>query len=344
MKHPFQEEVVQAIDEEKKCFKMHNRKCRLLDENGWCKLVLNCGKEALSHTCTTFPRMNKIYGDVTELLVEIACPVVAEYLFQKRPVCFDYQEIPLGGDVTDFDYQKYDILSFCRSFFVEIVQEKYQGSYAGKVYLVLNATLKIREQLNKDIVEKDEIITILHPLQSCLGRQMLYSRILELSGVYENKATVLQNIIATFLEETWSEFSFLFSTQEEVDNTIISWGQDLGIFADALKTHHEMLLEKYPHMIENFLVYSLFRDWLEMKKEFDIGEKFFIRIVEFSIIQVLFMAKMQFQEMTEKEMAVIISKADRILFHSEFFSRKIKLYLTDMGYMDLGHIIAIMLL
>lgn len=53
-------------------------KCGLLTEEGWCKIVLECGEKYLSDTCTCFPGCVREFGDVLECMVEIVCPVVAE--------------------------------------------------------------------------------------------------------------------------------------------------------------------------------------------------------------------------------------------------------------------------
>ena len=145
LESPFRDEILAAIDEENKRFFLNNHKCQLLDKNGWCKLVLNCGEEALSHTCTMFPRKKRTYGDLTELVVEIACPVVAKNLFRKEPVCFDYNEYPGTIAKEDFDFRRYDSASLCRGFFVDILQEEYSGSYAGKLYLLLSSTMKLQD-------------------------------------------------------------------------------------------------------------------------------------------------------------------------------------------------------
>ena len=63
-------------------------RCQMLTEDGWCRIVLECGEEYLSGTCTTFPRKVKQFGDIMECMVEIVCPLVAERVFDDKKIEF----------------------------------------------------------------------------------------------------------------------------------------------------------------------------------------------------------------------------------------------------------------
>lgn len=107
MDHPFRNEIMKYVDEEKKCMITDAKKvkCGLLTEDGWCRMVLECGEEYLSHTCTIFPRNIRCYGDILERGVEIVCPVVAGYLLENIPIEFGIQEKELDVEIKAIDYQ-----------------------------------------------------------------------------------------------------------------------------------------------------------------------------------------------------------------------------------------------
>lgn len=119
MSHPFGKKVLEALDEENKQMKQENGRCKLLTEDGWCSLVLECGEEHLSYTCTVFPRMLDVYGDIVEARVEIVCPIVARYLLNPQKICFGIEEIE-GEVVEEVDYQLYDALSLGRTYLIDL--------------------------------------------------------------------------------------------------------------------------------------------------------------------------------------------------------------------------------
>ena len=86
-------DVCDAIDYKNKQFICENGKCKLLNSEGFCRIVLEAGEEYLSDTCTEFPRVKKEYGDVVLNYVEPACPLVAYNLLDgKRVEYFEESE------------------------------------------------------------------------------------------------------------------------------------------------------------------------------------------------------------------------------------------------------------
>lgn len=137
MNHSFQGEIMKWVDEKDKCMitDVETGKCGLLTEDGWCRMVLECGESYLSKTCAVFPRYAKAYGDIIETGVEIVCPVVAGYLLENVPIEFEFQEKEIDEKRKSVDYQVYDSLAlaiiqiFAMSVWVldgKIEKEKYE--------------------------------------------------------------------------------------------------------------------------------------------------------------------------------------------------------------------------
>lgn len=62
-----------------------NHKCPFLNEEKLCKLVINCGEETLSKTCTLFPRQIHEFSDRTEYALVTCCPEVVDMLSKEKP-------------------------------------------------------------------------------------------------------------------------------------------------------------------------------------------------------------------------------------------------------------------
>lgn len=77
------EEIRRSINYDRKRFKCRGEvygdqsenwyKCPLLNEKGWCKIVLTCGEEMLSQTCQLYPRHLTALNNHFEQYVDISC-------------------------------------------------------------------------------------------------------------------------------------------------------------------------------------------------------------------------------------------------------------------------------
>ena len=118
--HPFRDTIVASIDKENKKMKEKDGYCPLLTKEGWCHIVRECGEQYLSNTCTAFPRHRMIFGDVVEQTVELVCPVVANYLFRKEKIAFEFGETDEKETINSIDYTLYDTLSLVRTNLIEL--------------------------------------------------------------------------------------------------------------------------------------------------------------------------------------------------------------------------------
>lgn len=54
------------------------KRCPFLDDQGLCNIVCTYGEDYLPDTCRTFPRLENRFGELTELSLSCACPVVVK--------------------------------------------------------------------------------------------------------------------------------------------------------------------------------------------------------------------------------------------------------------------------
>lgn len=66
--------------------------CPFLDKNRLCEIHKNCGHQALSHTCQSYPRAYLWFGQQIEASLSISCPSAAKaLLFDPSAMMFDVQ-------------------------------------------------------------------------------------------------------------------------------------------------------------------------------------------------------------------------------------------------------------
>jgi len=72
--------------------------CPYLDQDRLCLVQKNLGKEALSHTCSTFPRSNRTYKNEVHHSLTISCPEVVSILLNNPDAMGMTEKVNLQND------------------------------------------------------------------------------------------------------------------------------------------------------------------------------------------------------------------------------------------------------
>lgn len=331
MEHPFQSEIMKWVDEEKKCMLTDTRegKCGLLTEDGWCRMVLECGEEYLSKTCTLFPRNIRKYGDILEADVEIVCPVVAGYLLENIPIGFVIQEKETDNKIKEIDYQIYDSLALARSELVEMTQSFSGDFITGKLYIILSVLNKLKELFSENQLNKNAVSSVLGTYAAEKIRNEIFMQSEVIMARYSQKAIILQGLLLAF-QSVIGHLEDLVLKDEKFKENITLWLTDKEKFARDLEDFSNYLKQDYPLVSENFLTYVLFKDWIEFDKD-RFGKKIVARIFELSLIQIIAMSVWAADETLSREKyQVVIASVDRIFSHKKDFLYSVSKDLNKM--------------
>lgn len=318
--HPYGAKILEALDEEGGCMKQCDGRCVMLTEEGWCKIVLECGEEYLSGTCTTFPRMIQEFGDVLECTVEIACPVVAEYLFGSKKIGFCLDEIDDGTEQAppEIDVALYDTLSLARSSLIDLFQEYDARCNAGKVYVLFSTIQAVKEMHEKGALDRQG-------MQDWLV-QWDEKNFAAAMGVVEpimkrEELKALQILQLANLLLSSQALEFLLSDLENhtLAEDIVRWSGEADRFRNQLHGFCRWRDEQYALAMENYFVYALFREWIPYGMDMEqFGKTFFIRVVMWCIIQLCALSVWEKKgEVTVREYSMIVMGIDRALSHSD---------------------------
>lgn len=333
MEHPFGKEIVKVIDKEKKCMQLKDRKCQMLTEEGWCKIVQQCGPEYLSFTCTVFPRLDRFYGDTVECTVGLTCPVVAEYLLDAEPIGFGFREEELPDYIPkEIDYEVYDSLSLSRTHLIELLQSYENQFHMGKLYIVLQVMEKVKELMTSNALTKSAVEEILNYYEDTTNRATVFSMGEELAKKTEIKLQSIKKLISIvkLLINDEQMIRCPIST-ETMYQYLEVWNQDREQLYCDIKEFSIYYQNQYSAVFSNYFVYALFMDWIELDNR-KFGNKIMTRIIEYAVMQIIAMVVWKEKgEVSKRDLSVVISSLERGLQNSEGKNKQIVEMLQKNG-------------
>lgn len=295
--------IVEHIDPEQKCFKSkpEDDRCSMLDDNGLCEIVKQIGAGHLCNTCKIYPRQMRSYGEIQERSVDITCPVVAEYLLSGEKIGFSYCEKDEKNDAAPCDYAKYQALSYVRTFCVELLQERSELPLAGRLYIIKQMHDAVRQLSETDCITMEHIKKMMQMYENPSYLEEVAPKIGKLHKNPDMQYNAILNIFMKLNEagkgrlvsETLLQCQNLLGDKE----TFIRLSEGFGAWC-----------KKYEKAYENFFVYQLFLNFIDMKEP---GSCFVRAALEFLFIQLFAMDAWNRQELTKECYRDIIAQTAR---------------------------------
>lgn len=337
----FAEKLKKSIDFENKCIKCSEGRCNLLDENNCCEIYINCGEEYLSDTCQYFPRRYNIFGDVLEISVDLACPLVAERLFEKKPITYSLSECENDIEL-DADYFLYDNLSVIREQLINITEECSGKYFSGKTFIIFKMLEGIRKMIREDAFNEENINILMNAFCADKVRKPIYIGCEEIAKQFDTKVTILHKELCDFNQYGLVEAAFRVMAQRdpEVVRIVKEWIENPVLFSSDLCEYEKRLHIKYPYFAERYFSFILFAAWIvQDKKKF--GEDFIVRVFEYFFIKIGTMAvwKEFNKSINTKKMSVMIASIDRKFSHSNDVRNAVTKYYDVMFAEDITKLI-----
>lgn len=330
---PFSDEVMKNIDIEKKKFILPNGRCGLLTEDGWCRIVRECGEKMLSDVCTVFPRKADSFGSFCQAVVEMVCPVVAGYMLEEEQIHFGVEEI---GEKTVHDVDKlYLTLSSVRRKLVDLLQMDRGKYYRGKIFVIFKVQEYLLELYQKkaaldrkrveryvdSYLQPEHLDTIYRSFE--VVEDKLKEQVKVLTGFFIN------DILENHIMDTIKKYVYF-------DHLCKEWLVDAEKFKTDLEGFKCYYRENYLYFPENYFVYVLFCDWIPKDMNMGkFGNNLIFRIVEFSIIQISAMTIWKEKGvLNKKDYEVVISGVDRFFAHSNEFRKIVEKNVKELDLME----------
>lgn len=319
MEHPFRDEMVSGIDEEKKAMLCRDGKCVLLNENGYCKLVINCGAQALSRTCSVFPWNERDYGIAGEAVVEIVCPIVAEFLFESEQLYFLSAEVDDDESGTTEDANTYLALFQARTLIMDIFSLCPQKYIHGKAFILLKIIEKIDSLIKEDAFNVDNVKMVAEEYSS----ENVIAKLFDQCDIFGEKVMVKEKIMYQTLLELndmlllSTVLLFVTKHKDYVSKQINRYIKSEVDFNESFTKYVDYIKSEYPMLSENFILYSVVCNFVTNNKS-KFSHKLMGRFIELLMIHICGMAILdEYNKIDPKDFSVIIAAIDRVVAHDK---------------------------
>lgn len=343
--HEFRDTILDAIDYDGKTFKCDNGYCNLLNSDGYCNIVLKCGPDKLCRTCRIFPRISKVYGDVVEYALGIACPLVAQRLLEKEPIDFDFGEMEIDK-IEPIDYNVYDGLAQIRSSVISVLNLEIgtKELLPGKMFIMFSMYQRALEMLKNGEMNVENAVALSEKYCSENNMLQYFLECSKLGDAIDEKVIVVRNILLNMncsgiLKSLCVKCSKvnpdIRSYLEAVLNNPEELKQDLTDYRNYIDSN-------FPFFTEKFFTYAWFMDGVTLESD-DFEKGLCSRTMEYMLIKVIAMSvyKLKDNVLSEKDLSVVIASVERFIVHSS----KTKNALMDMfNEIKAGSIINLLLM
>ncbi|WP_145561072.1 flagellin lysine-N-methylase [Yersinia mollaretii] len=269
--------------------------CPYLDVDKLCGIYKRLGKDALSNTCTTYPRTEHIYKNEKRLSLNISCPeATRQVLFNPeglnmKPLVieqrsfFQAPELNIEGQLINLfcsnllmsEQPKIEENLYAMASFL-LYYQKLNGEIESKLPYMESGFTGLQQQL-----ESGEILTSLAhlPFNEELQWQLLIR---------------LQNIMTKTPESRGRETIFNY-LNKLLDYIVLDF--DIELIADKMKELSRIWQEdaspffnENPHVLRNYFLYRLHHNQFAINNETSLLKQFYLIVVDFFFIRSLISA------------------------------------------------------
>ncbi|EEQ06404.1 flagellin lysine-N-methylase [Yersinia bercovieri] len=266
--------------------------CPYLDVDQLCGIYKRLGKDALSDTCTVYPRSEHIYKTEKRNSLNISCPEAArQVLFNPDGLNMNTQVIELKSffQAPELNIEGQLINLFCANLLMSDQPKIEENLYAIASFLLfyqklegdINTKLPYMESGYEGLLQQFESNEIL----DCLGK-LTFNAELQWQLLIR-----LQNFMTKTPESRGRETMFNY-LNPLLDHIVV--GFDVELVADKMKELSRVWCEDAgpffsdnPHILRNYFLYRLHHNQFAILDEFSLLKQFYLIIVDFFFIRSL---------------------------------------------------------
>ena len=126
-------------------FTLCGDRCPFLSSNNLCELILNLGEEAISRTCTLFPRFYDNFGSFREMGLGFGCPEAAEIMLNNNEPFNLVEYSETNEKAEEIDEELLSILLSLRERIFSILDG--EGTFKEKISEILTLSENIQDSI-----------------------------------------------------------------------------------------------------------------------------------------------------------------------------------------------------
>ena len=317
-------------------------KCSFLNEDNLCNIYINLGEKSLCNTCKTYPRLINKNGEICEKNLTLSCPEVARLIISiKDKFGFELNDelIPEGekdyiNKKSTIDKSLYNFLWEVRSFMIEIAQFREIDLWKRLLFIILSEAKfqKLIEEFNYENLP--EVIEILR--NTITNIEFITSLDDTVHSVPKVKSLMIDTIITLRTQKriTNSKFkSFLSDFVILLQESNYENDNDYSLL-DEKEREFNIYFKDKEYLLENYIVYNLYRNFMNTINSKDIHEIIVKMIIEYSIIKKLLLARWNVnnKQLEDDDIIDALYSFSRTIEHDNVYIKEIYKSIKKAGY------------
>lgn len=306
--------------------------CPFVDENKLCMIHRDLGEEALSHTCSTYPRSSTRYQDETRHTLTLSCPeVVRRVLFDPDAMLLQEQDELVAGYKTNLIGQRQSASQtqqVIHLFAWNLIQSP-SGNIEENLMALAQFILCLQHvnfDLHNRFAEVEDFYeALLNELQS--GKSLLSSGHLAKSNAMKYLAL---SVMGTNVAKDSARDGFILEGHQQIASYLdvagISDEAELEAKFDAINQQWHRLCEtsclSEPYVLRNYLLYKLYSSYFPGKNMATIMRQFYRIVLDFFYIKCVFSVRSMQGEIDQQVvMKTIASLSEKTMHRSDMDAR-----------------------
>lgn len=317
-------------------------KCSFLNEDNLCNIYINLGEKSLCNTCKTYPRLINKNREICEKNLTLSCPEVARLIISiKDKFGFELNDevIPEGekdyiNKKSTIDKSLYNFLWEVRSFMIEIAQFREIDLWKRLLFIILSEAKfqKLIEEFNYENLP--EVIEIL--MNTITNIEFITSLDDTIHSVPKVKSLMIDTIITLRTQKriTNSKFkSFLSDFVILLQESNYENDNDYSLL-DEKEREFNIYFKGKEYILENYIVYNLYRNFMNAINSKDIHEIIVKMIIEYSIIKKLLLARWNVnnKQLEDDDIIDALYSFSRTIEHDNVYIKEIYKSIKKAGY------------
>lgn len=306
--------------------------CPFIDENKLCMVHRDLGEEALSHTCSTYPRSSTRYQDETRHTMTLSCPeVVRRVLFDPDAMLLQEQDGLVARYKTNLIGQRQSVSQtqqVIHLFAWNLIQSPSRNIEEN--LMALAQFILCLQHVNFDLHNKFSEVenfygALLNELQS--GKSLIDSGNLANSNAMKYLAL---SVMGTNVAKDSARDGFILEGHQQIAAYLNIAGSDdaaeLEAKFDKINQQWHKLCEdsclSEPYVLRNYLLYKLYSSYFPGKNTATVMRQFYRVVLDFFYVKFILSVKSMQGEIDQQVvMKTIASLSEKTMHNSTIDAR-----------------------
>lgn len=306
--------------------------CPFIDENKLCMVHRDLGEEALSHTCSTYPRSSTRYQDETRHTMTLSCPeVVRRVLFDPDAMLLQEQDELVARYKTNLIGQRQSVSQtqqVIHLFAWNLIQSPSRNIEEN--LMALAQFILCLQHVNFDLHNKFSEVenfygALLNELQS--GKSLIDSGNLANSNAMKYLAL---SVMGTNVAKDSARDGFILEGHQQIAAYLNIAGSDnaaeLEAKFDKINQQWHKLCEdsclSEPYVLRNYLLYKLYSSYFPGKNTATVMRQFYRVVLDFFYVKFILSVKSMQGEIDQQVvMKTIASLSEKTMHNSTIDAR-----------------------